>query len=203
MNPGESVMWNRGGETSNFKVKIFKKKLIDKYLYARSLPGDTKNILIGKGGRFGYSRDEPKPKKLEYFLKVCNQNYREIYVSLAFEVNNEISSHGWWGIKKKACVNVAVSKLMKSTSKVEFGNFPKTYFYAKEFGAGTSREWTGGDKGKNVCINNKSAFALRQYMPTTDGGLRGISCIGNGLKLHQLREIKKTYLKGSTYYLTF
>ena len=204
MNAGETATWNREGADSKFKVKIFKPRLIDKYLYTRTLPGDTKVILIGEDRRFGFSRDERKPKKVEYTLRVCNQNYREIYVALAFEVNNETSSHGWWGIKKRACVNVAVSELMKKTSEVEFGNFPKTYFYAKEYGSRSNKEWTGGDRGRLVCINTKTKFALRQILQIGNGGLRSAPCDPkNGKKIFSFRTMKENNLRGNTYFLTF
>ena len=100
-------------------------------------------------------------------------------------------------IKKSECVNVAVSKLMKSTIKIEYRNFPKTYYYAKEIG-GQKREWKGSEMGKNVCINMKTAFALRQTFPAPGGGLKMIGYTKPGEKFYQFREMGNTYLKGNT-----
>jgi uncharacterized membrane protein len=204
MNNGEQVFWNREGNNSTFKVKIFKSRLIDKYLYSRTLPGDTKVIILGTGGRFGFSRDERKPKKEEYTLNICNRNYGEIYIALAFQVNIDTSAHGWWGIKKGNCVNVAVSKLMKDTADIEYGNFPKTFYYAQEYGPGKNRTWFGGEDGKFVCIDKNSRFAIRQLLQTENGGLKQTPCAQtDGKEFVKFREMKKKTLRNRVYYLAF
>jgi len=203
MNSGETVMWNREGNTEKFKVKIFKPQFIDKYLYTRNLPGDTTIIIMGEGGRFGFSRDEVKPPITKYRLKVCNQQYNEtIYFTLGFETNSAFITEGWWNVGKGKCIEVAVSERLKSNWNVEYGSLPRTFYYARIYGS-NPLYWRGGENDYNLCINEKKAFNKKQFERDSTERYQPLSCDADGENLVRFRRLEDPKTNQEYYYLTF
>ncbi len=204
MNSDETILWNREGDSSNFKVKISKPQLIDKYLYKRDLPGDTTVILMGEGGRFGYSRDKPEPEVTKYRLKVCNRQYDQtIYFALGFETNEIIVTEGWWNVEKGKCVEIDVSERLKRQWYVEYGTLPRTFYYARIYGD-KPLIWQGGENDYNLCINEKSGFKKIPFKRDNDGKYQTYHpCIADGEALVRFRRLDDPKTNQQYYYLTF
>lgn len=199
---GEMVTWSREGDRSNFVVKIFKPALIDKYLYTRNLPGDTTTIIIGGGGRFGYSTDKPKPPVTRYRLRICNQQFDDmVYFTLGYETNAAFFTEGWWNLKKGECMEVGVSERLKKVLGLEYGNMPRTFYFAQTYGK-TPQEWNGGADGRRVCVNNKKEFRTL-YLRGNDGNYLPVPCGGDGQKQVSFRLLGEPTANQEYYFLTF
>jgi hypothetical protein len=203
LNAGRKVIWSREGDKSSFFVKVFKSALlIDKYLYTRLLPGGTTTIIIGGGGSFGYSTDKPKPPVTKYRLKVCNQQSDdEVYFTLGFETNAKFFTEGWWHLKKGECMDVNVSERLKRSLALEYGNMPRTYYYARTYG-GIPQQWDGGTEGRPVCVDKKKAFR-RLYERGKDGNYLPSPCGGDGQEQVSFRLLGEPKADQEYYYLTF
>ncbi len=204
MSPDESVLWNRQGDRSNFKVKIFESNtLVDKYLYTRELPGDTQTILIGEGGKFGSTRQERKPAAIKYWLKVCNYQFDEtVYFTIGLETNDVFMTRGWWDVAKDACVDLDISEMLKRDWKVPYGNLPKTYYYARTYG-NSPLFWVGGETDQSLCINEKKAFSLSQFLKGGSGTREANPCNGTGEMKVKFRKMNDPIASEEFYYLTF
>ncbi len=199
---GEMVTWNREGDRSSFVAKIFKPALIDKYLYTRNLPGDTITISIGGAGRLSHTTYKPMQPVTKYRLQVCNQQYDDIvYFTLGYETNSAFFSEGWWNLKKGECMEVGVSERLKKVLGVEFGNTPRTFYYAQTYGK-TPQEWNGGADGRSVCVNNKKEFRTL-YLRGNDGNYPPSPCGGDGQKQVSFRLLGEPTANQEYYYLTF
>jgi hypothetical protein len=203
LNTGRKVIWSREGDRSSFIVKVFKPALlIDKYLYTRHLPGRTTWINMGKGGMFGYSTDKPKPPVTKYRLRVCNQQSDDkVYFTLGFETNAKFFTEGWWNLKKGECMEVGVSERLKKVIGLEYGNTPRTFYYARTYG-GIPQQWDGGTEGRPVCVNNKKAFRTL-YERGKDGNYLPSPCGGDGQEQVSFRLLGEPKADQEYYYLTF
>jgi len=201
LNVGEMVTWNRQGDRSPFRVKIYKPALIDKYLYIRDLPGDTQRIIMGTDKRFGFSRHEAKPAALEYRLKVCNQRFDDkIFFTLAYETNNGRLTEGWWSLEKGKCAEFPVSRQLQSKLGLNYGNLPRTYYYARTYGS-NPLFWRGGEDGRMIGINDSKAFNLVSKL-FSDGSYDN-SCNVPGYSIESFRRINDPRANQQYYYLTF
>jgi hypothetical protein len=201
MKKGESVIWNREGNPYAFMVKIFKPQFLDKYLYTRRLPANTTTILVGDGGRFGYSTDERKPDAVKYILKVCNQQYNEdVYFTLGFETAKVLFAEGWWKVNKGKCLDFPVSQKLKQGWNVDYGIMPTIYYYARTYG-NSPLYWSGDDK--MLCIDPTNTFQKNQYVGNATGELARPPCNGNGEKAIGFRSLPEHKANEQYYYLTF
>lgn len=57
INANESAVWNRNGNRSDFKVKVFKGAWV---LHYRRVPGRMNRIVMGAGSGFGFNYVPPK-----------------------------------------------------------------------------------------------------------------------------------------------
>jgi hypothetical protein len=199
---GQSIYWNRKGVFTPFKAKIYKvRKVLDKYLYTRDLPADTGKIIIGTGGRFGFSRF--KNIRTKYTLRVCNNRFdSSVYFVLGFETNYGTWTEGWWNVSKGECKNIAVSKRLKEKHNIPYGTFPRTFYYARTYGD-KPLYWSGGDGDDKLCINTKNAFNKRQYKADGSGIKTLLPCEAETDKFVTFRRLKDPSIKRETYYLTF
>ncbi|MEZ5429300.1 MAG: DUF1036 domain-containing protein [Pyrinomonadaceae bacterium] len=204
MNRDEKVLWNRGGDGSNFMVKIFEPKaLLDDYLYTRHLPGDTTVILMGEGKRFGFGRDERKAPITKYRLKVCNQQWDQtVYFTLGFETNQVFVTEGWWNVAKGQCVEIGVSQRLKDNWNVEYGSLPRTFYYARTYG-NEPLFWRGGENDYNLCINERDAFTIKQFEIDSAGQYQPLSCDNPGEDRVKFRRLDDPKTNQEYYYLTF
>lgn len=200
---GESIYWNRKGVFTSFKVKIYKvRKVFDKYLYARDLPADTGKIIIGTGGRFGFSRFKNIRKK--YTLRVCNTRFSGgVYFVLGFETNYGTWTEGWWSVAKDECKNIPVSKRLKEKHNLPYGTFPRTFYYARTFYGDESLYWRGGKGDNNLCINTRKAFNKLQFKQDGTGIRNPLPCTAQNESLVRFRRLKDPSIKKEMYYLTF
>ncbi len=60
INANEKVVWNRNGNRSDFKVKVFKATWL---LHYRRVPGRTNRIVMNPGNGFGFGYVPPKGTK--------------------------------------------------------------------------------------------------------------------------------------------
>lgn len=157
LKPGEHIFWDRKSTYTPFKVKVYKdRKLVDKYLYSRDLPGDTGKIIIGTGGRFGFSRFKNISK--QFTLRVCNQTYDDpVYFSLGLDYANFMVSEGWWNVKKGECKNIPITKRAKDNWNVPFSMIPRVFFYARTYGE-KPLYWRRGDNARVFCLNPGKRF---------------------------------------------
>ncbi len=198
---GETVTWNREGDYQPFKVKVFKPQLVDDYLYTRNLPFDTARILLGEGGRFGFSREPAKPEATKYILKVCNKQYDQpVSFVLAFEVNKGLLTEGWWTVNKGQCYDFPVSKKLYEGYNVDYGTLPHTYFYART-GGFRSLQWVGGNGDLLLCVNQKKAF--QSWLDRTTDGLEKSSCRNDGEEMILFRHLDDPKTNQGYYYLSF
>ena len=201
---GESIFWNRKGIFTPFKIKIFKvRKVIDKYLYTRDLPADTGKIIIGTGGRFGFSRFKNIRKK--YTLRVCNTRFPDkVYFVLGLETNYGFWTEGWWNVAKGKCINIPVSKRLKEKHNIPYGTFPRTFYYARTYYGDESLYWRGGEGDQSLCINTKKAFNKLQFKQDGTGVRKPFPCIAEkNESLVKFRRLKDPSIKKEMYYLTF
>lgn len=200
---GESIYWDRKGVFTPFKVKIYKvRKVIDKYLYARDLPSDTGKILIGTGGRFGFSRFENiRPK---YVLNVCNTRFDGgVYFVLGFETNYGTWTEGWWNVEKGKCIKIPVSKRLKEKHNIPYGTLPRTFYYARTYYGDESLYWKGGEGDNELCINTKKAFSKLQFKQDGTGIKTPLPCTAENEKFVKFRRLKDPSIKNEVYNLTF
>lgn len=200
---GESIFWNRKGVFTKFKVKIFQvRKLFDKYLYARDLPADTGTIIIGEGGRFGYSRFKNIATK--YVLNVCNNRFPgRIYFVLGFETNSGFWTEGWWNVAEGKCINIPVSKRLKEKHNIPYGTLPRTFYYARTYSGDESLYWRGGEGDNELCINTAKAFNKLQYKQDGTGIKTPLPCTAENESSVKFRSLKDPSVKQETYYLSF
>lgn len=199
---GESIYWNRKGVFTPFKVKIYKvRKILDKYLFTRDLPADTGKIIIGKGGRFGFSRF--KNIRTKYSLRACNQRFDDtVYFTLGLETNYGFWTEGWWGVKKGKCINVNVSDRLKDKHNVPFGTKPDIHYFARSYGK-KRLTWSGGEGDYSLCIDPKSAFNLLQFRQSGTGKYDPLPCSAETRKRVSFRRLKEPAERNSVFYLTF
>jgi hypothetical protein len=200
---GESIYWNREGVFTEFKVKIYKvRKLIDKYLYTRDLPADTGKIIIGTGGRFGFSRF--KNIRTKYTLRVCNTKYPDgVYFVLGFETNYGFWTEGWWNVGEGKCINIPVSKRLKDKYNIPYGTLPRTFYYARTYYGDESLYWRGGEGDSELCINTAKAFSKLQFKQDGTGVKTPLPCTAENESLVKFRSLKDPSVKQETYYLSF
>ena len=156
---GERIFWNRKGVFTPFKVKIYqKRKVIDKYLYSRDLPSDTGKIIVGTGGRFGFSRFKNISKS--FTIRACNNRFNEtIWLAIGYDLPQQQYSRGWWGIKRGQCIDIGVSKWLKETYNIPYGRLPRLHYFARTYG-NKPKFWSGTDSDKLYCINQDKQFRL-------------------------------------------
>ena len=197
----EKVTWNREGDRSRFKVKVYKLAFIDKFLYSRDLEGETQRITMGEGGRFGYSLFEAKPKTLKYILKACNQFSAEtVYFALAHETNEGRLTEGWWNLEKGKCLEFPVSEHLKNNIGIDYGNVPRTYYYARTHGE-NALQWHGGDEGRKICVNESKVFKLKSRV-LHDGNFDP-TCDERGFSTVSFRRVNDPKTNEVYYYLNF
>ena len=200
---GESIYWNRKGIFTPFKVKIYKvRKVIDKYLYARDLPADTGKIIIGTGGRFGFSRFKNiRPK---FSLRACNERFSDpVYFSVGYETNYGFWTEGWWSVKKGKCITLPVSERLKKNLNIPFGTQPDLYYFARSYGA-KPLTWSGGEGDFNLCINPKKAFNLIQFKRGSESGRYDpLPCEAENRERVRFRRIKEPAGDRTVFFLGF
>jgi hypothetical protein len=201
MNSNEKVLWNRQGDRSNFKVKVFKPGLLDEYLYTRDLPGDTRRIVMGEGKRFGFGREEAKPTAVKYRLKVCNQQYDDkVNFVLGFETNKGRFTEGWWSLGKGQCLDFPVSENLKNKIGLEYGNLPRTFYYARTYG-NNPLFWRGGNNENSLCVNESNAFSRLSKL--NSDGTYDAGCGDTGFRTFNFRRLNDPKTNEEWYYLTF
>lgn len=210
MSHKEKVVWNRDGDRSDFKVKVFRPQkpkifspyLGDEYLYSSWLLGRTASIIIGAGSGFSSSQSPLKPAVTKYRLKVCNQRFnQEIYFAVSFETNNWFVTEGWWSVKKGKCVELAVSDRLKRSISLNYGNLPQTYYYAESYGD-NPQFWAGGSSGRSLCVNDRKAFEIMLIRGPGGNPIPG-ACDQSGQKVVSFRRIDTPKTNQEYYYLTF
>ena len=210
MNHKEKVVWNRAGDRSDFKVKVFSPQkpkvfspyLGDKYLYTSWLLGRTASIVIGSGRQFSSSQSPLKPEVTKYRLKVCNQRFnQEIFFALSFETNDYYVTEGWWSVKKGRCVELGVSDRLKRSINLAYGNLPRTYYYAESYGF-NPKFWAGGSSGRELCVNDRRAFEIMLVRDLGGNPLPG-ACNQSGQKVVSFRSMDVPKTNQEYYYLTF
>ena len=157
LKPGENIFWDRKSTYTPFKVKVYQdRKLVDKYLYSRDLPGDTGSILIGRGFRFGFSRF--KNIRKQFTVRVCNTKYDDpVYFALGLDYANYMVSEGWWSVKKGECKNIPITKRAKDNWSVPYSQIPRVYYYARTYGD-KPLYWNKGEGARVFCLNPKQRF---------------------------------------------
>ena len=200
---GENIFWNRKGVFTPFKVKVYQtQKILDKYLYARDLPADTGKIIIGTGGRFGFSRF--KNILTQYTLKACNSRFPDgIYMVLGFETNYGTWTEGWWKIDKGKCIDVPVSKRLKEKHNIPYGTVPRTFYYARTYTGDESLYWKGGEGDAELCINTAKAFSKLQYKQDGTGMKNPMPCTAENEEMIRFRRMKDPSVKQEIYRLDF
>lgn len=162
LSPGERIFWDRKGVFTPFKVKVYKKrKLVDKYLYSRDLPMDTGKVLVGAGGRFGFSRFKNITKQFK--IRVCNSNYDDpVYLVLGYDTPYGMMSHGWWGLERGQCRTLPVTKNLKSNWNIPSSQAPRIYFYARTYGD-EPLYWHGrnDNRARSFCMNPGKRFKAK------------------------------------------
>jgi uncharacterized membrane protein len=198
----EKVVWNRAGDTANFKAKVFRPAaVLDKLLHYARVPGLTTQIVLGVGSRFAHSAAPVQAAVTKYRLKVCNKRFNEkIYFAISFETNDQYLTEGWWSVTKGQCVDLEVSDRLKQKIKLDYGNLPRLYFYAETWRA-KPMYWTGGTSGLMLCVNDKKAFELKVARG------RGVSPMARPCGLSQkqvsLRRIEAPKTNQVYFYLRF
>lgn len=154
---GENIYWDRKGVFTPFKVKIYeKRKLIDKYLYARDLPADTGKVIVGNGARFGYSRFKNISK--QFTVRVCNNTQNDpVYFALGLDYADKMVSEGWWNVKKGECKNIPISKRAKDNWNLPYSQVPRVFYYARTYGD-KPLYWNKGDGARVFCLNPGKRF---------------------------------------------
>lgn len=198
---GESIYWNREGIFTPFKVKVYEvRKILDKYLYARNLPADTGKIIIGTGGRFGFSRFKNIAAK--YTLRVCNTKYPGgVYFVLGLETNYGFWTEGWWNVANGKCVDIPVSKRLKEKHNIPYGTLPRTYYYARTYYGDESLYWRGGEGDQTLCINTAKAFSKLQFKQDGTGIRTPLPCTGQNEKHVKFRRASDPRVKQEMYRL--
>lgn len=157
---GENIFWDRKSEFTPFKVKIYKtRKLVDKYLYSRDLPGDTWKILIGPGARFGFSRFASLTGK--YNVRACNTEQKDdVWFSIGFDSVWGMLSEGWWKIPQGECRTVDINDRMSKNWNLGVSRPPRVYYYARTYGD-EPKFWNKSNLAKTFCINKKQRFTAK------------------------------------------
>ncbi|REJ76084.1 MAG: DUF1036 domain-containing protein [Acidobacteria bacterium] len=199
---GENIFWDRKGVFTPFKVKIYQsRKILDKYLYSRDLPQDTGKIIVGTGGRFGFSRF--KNIRAKYDLRVCNERFDDpVYFSLGLETNYGFWTEGWWSVKKGECKTIPVSQRLKEKHNIPYGTMPRAYYYARTYGD-NPLYWSGGDSDYSLCLDKKTAFSIIQFKQDGSSQYNPLPCEGENRERTKFRRLKDPVGKRSTFYLTF
>lgn len=199
----ESINWNREGIFTPFKVKIYEvRKVFDKYLYTRDLPADTGKIIIGTGGRFGFSRF--KNISTKYVLNVCNTRFPDkVYFVLGFETNYGFWTEGWWNVPKGKCINIPVSKRLKENWNIPYGTLPRTFYYARTYYGDESLYWSGGNGDTGLCINTRKAFKKLQFINDGTNIRKPVVCRDKNEEIVKFRRLKDPRVKQETFYLSF
>ena len=155
--PGETLLWDRKGEFTPFKIKVYeKRKLLDKYLYTRSLPGDTGRIIVGSGGRFGFSRFQNIAKK--FSLRMCNTQYDDpVYVAIGLDYADRKLSEGWFSIARGRCIDVPISQRAKDNWNMPYSKIPRIYYYARTYGE-KPVYWNRGANAQTFCLDQGKRF---------------------------------------------
>jgi uncharacterized membrane protein len=199
---GENIYWNREGVFTPFKVKIYRvQKILDKYLYARDLPADTGKILIGQGGRFGFSRFKNIATK--YVLKVCNSRFPKLFLVLGLETNYGFWTEGWWNVAKGKCIDIPVSKRLKEKHNIPYGTLPRTFYYARTYYGDESLYWRGGEGDNELCINTAKKFSKLQFKQDGTGVKTPEPCTAKNEKLVKFRKVADPSVKQEIYRLDF
>lgn len=200
---GENIYWNREGVFTPFKVKVYRsQKILDKYLYARDLPADTGKIIIGTGGRFGFSRFKNIATK--YVLKACNTRYPDgVYLVLGFETNYGFWTEGWWKIDNGKCIDIPVSKRLREKHNIPYGTLPRTFYYARTFDGEESLYWRGGEGDTELCINAAKQFAKLQFIQDGTGVKTRQPCTAENEVFVKFRRAKDPTVKQEIYRLDF
>ena len=154
---GERIFWDRKSEFTPFKVKVYqKRKLLDKYLYARDLPGDTGKITIGEGGRFGFSTF--KTMVGQYSVRACNNQQKDdVWLSVGFDSEWGMLSEGWWQIPQGECRTIDINDRLREKWNIGASTPPRVYYYARTYGE-KPQFWNEGTFAKTFCINPKKRF---------------------------------------------
>lgn len=157
LKPGEHIFWDRKSTFTPFQVKIYKdRKLIDKYLYSRDLPGDTGKILIGTGARFGFSRF--KNIRKQFTVRVCNDTYDDpVFFALGLDYANFMVSEGWWSVEKGECKNIPITRRAKDNWNIPYSSIPRVYYYARTYGD-KPLFWRRGENARVFCLNPGKRF---------------------------------------------
>jgi len=201
---GESTLWYRNGRMTNFTVKIFKPALLDQFMFHRYLPATTGHITMFVGERFNASAFEQKapPPPTKYILRACNKQYdQKVYFTLGFESNKAFATHGWWHLAKGDCTDIEVSEMMKSQWNLDYGNLPRTFYYART--DGNLLQWRGGDSDYQLCVNSKPVFKKLQFELDASGGYKPLDCTGEGERFVRFRRLPDPKVDQPIYYLTF
>ena len=157
LEPGESILWNRKGNFSPFKVKVYEdRKMLDKYLYSRDLPGDTGKIIVSEGFRFGFSRFKNITRS--YSVRVCNTSQDDdVWFSLGYDMAGSLMSEGWWSVKRDECKTIQVTKNLKDKWGLNTRSAPRVHYYARTYG---EKPLFWSDKAGSVrfCLNKGKRF---------------------------------------------
>ena len=98
-------------------------------------------------------------------------------------------------------MEVDVSERLKKAIALEYGNTPRTFYYARTYG-GIPQEWRGGTDGRTVCVNNKQSFRTL-YERGKDGNYLPVPCGGEGQEEVSFRLLGEPKLNREYYYLIF
>jgi len=198
----EKVVWNRGGDTANFKAKVFRPAIVlDKLLHYARVPGLTTQMVMGAGSKFAHSAAPVKAGVTKYRLKVCNKRFNEkIYFAISFETNDQYLTEGWWSVTRGQCVDLEVSDRLKRKINLDYGNLPRMYFYAETWST-NPMYWTGGIDGLYHCVNDRKAF--EQKIPRGRGVSPQAKPCGPSQKTVSFRRVEASKTNEVYSYLTF
>ncbi len=197
------IKWKRA-DSNELQVKVYRPQLIDKLLGMGRMPGSTRSIEIEASGDLTF-RDEPVTGT-RYILKVCNKNSSQpVFLALGFRMEFWVTE-GWWSVKKGACIELPVSRMLYRKWDFEFGLMPGIYFYARTYGE-KPVFWRGGQAGRfspRLCYDETKAFTWKKLdidWPYADIKLQ--TCAGPQERKVMFRFIPPPKARSRYYYLTF
>jgi len=209
---GESVTWTRE-DVFLFNVLVYRPGVLDKVICeAKDLHG-TRGFFGSNGAIYiaapcqiltSDPRSEPtpwpktaptptpkpapKPAK-KYTLRVCNTTGATVQFALGYIIDpSNYVGEGWWLVSKDSCMNIDMSEVWKPQG-LKDGSFAPTFMYAKS-GRFFQQIWEGRvqDYDPSFCINQKKAFAIRQF-EIKDNKRYAVACKGTNLEVVHFFEI--------------
>lgn len=204
--------WARPEDVSSFNVIVYRPGVLDVVLcVAKNMSkGD---VFVTSPCKIVTSDPRPKPAPpaqpqpapipaKNYTLRVCNQTGATVQFALGYYIERtNWVGEGWWLVSKDSCMNIDMSEVWKPQG-LKDGSFAQTFMYAKS-GRFFQQIWEGRvqDYDPSFCINQKKAFAIRQF-EIKDNKRFVVPCKGTNLEVVYFFEIPNPKFS-ETYSWTF